>query len=414
MRIAVIGAGISGLVTAYLLGDDHEVFVYEANARLGGHTHTVQVEHGKRTYAIDTGFIVYNERTYPNFCKLLDRLDVATQTSAMSFSVSCDQTGLEYNGTNLNGLFAQRRNLLSLRFYAMLRDIVRFNRDAKRMLGRDEGELTLDRFLERGRYGRTMIERYLLPMGAAIWSTDVERFRRFPARFLAEFMNNHGMLNVSGRPVWCVITGGSHRYVEALTARTRATWFTQTPVRAVARQPTGVTVVTDRGPVGYDHVVFACHSDQALGLLEAPTADEARALRAIPYQPNEVVLHTDASLLPRSRRAWAAWNYRIGAEPTDRVTVTYNMNVLQSLDAEPAFCVTLNETGRIDPAAILRRFTYHHPLYTAERSVAHGAYERINHRNRTSFCGAYWGYGFHEDGVNSALAVCRPFGKGLA
>ena len=413
MKIAIIGAGISGLVTAYLLGGDHDVTVFEAGSYLGGHTNTVQVTHDGQDYAVDTGFIVFNEKTYPNFCKLLQRLGVESQPSSMSFSVACQRTGLEYNGTNLDGLFAQRRNLFSPRFLTMLRDISRFNRDAKSLLEQPGEELTLDRFLRDGGYGSMMIEKYLLPMGAAIWSTDIERFRQFPARFMAEFLNNHGMLNIKDRPVWRVITGGSRQYVDRIKAVARADWRLNTPVVSVRRDTTGVTIQTVGGTEPYDHVVFACHSDQALSTLEQPTDDERRALSAIPYQPNQAVLHTDTALLPSSRRAWAAWNYRIGADPSDQVTVTYNMNTLQTLDAPATFCVTLNGIDQIDPEHVIRRIRYEHPLYTARRSVAHDLHERINHQNRTSFCGAYWGYGFHEDGVNSAIKVCARFGKEL-
>lgn len=413
MKIAVVGAGVSGLVTAHLLGDEHDVTVFEANAYPGGHTNTITVDTPRGPLAVDTGFIVFNPLNYPNFCRLLDSLGVASQPSDMSFAVSCDRTGLEYNGTSVGTLFARRRNALNPRFYRMLRDILRFNRDARALIETPGEEMTLDAFLTRGRYGSMMIDKYLVPMGAAIWSTDPATFRSFPARFMAEFMNNHMMLHLGGRPQWRTVVGGSKRYVEALLDRSRFDLRLSTPVRRVARHEVGVTISTDHGDEPFDHVVMACHSDQSLRLLVDATEAERAALEAIPYQVNEAVLHTDASMLPKRRRAWAAWNYHIPRDESGSVTVTYNMNILQSLDADETYCVTLNEADRVDPAKVIRRVRYEHPVYTERRREAHDRFEQINHTSRTSFCGAYWGHGFHEDGVKSALAVCARFGKKL-
>ena len=411
MRIAIIGSGIAGLVAAYHLSRDHDITVFEANDYIGGHTHTHDITFGDHTFAVDTGFIVFNDWTYPNFIALMKELGVDTQPTTMSFSVRCERTGLEYNGTSLNGLFAQRGNLVSPRFWAMLREIFRFNRDVKRILagkGFDEHQ-TLAEFLAQHRYSQTMMQQYLVPMGAAIWSASPQRFEQFPIRFLASFLNNHGMLNVWNRPQWRTIRGGSKQYIAPLTQRFADRIRLSCPALGARRYPTHVDVRSPAGVEAFDHVVFACHSNQTLAILDDPTPEERDTLGALPYQLNEAVLHTDTSLLPRSRRAWAAWNYHIPREPGEHVAVTYNMNLLQNLDAPETFCVTLNQTDRIDPARILRRMRYAHPTYDAGQARAHANFDRINHCHRTSYCGAYWGFGFHEDGVKSGLRVAQAF-----
>jgi predicted NAD/FAD-binding protein len=407
MKIAVIGTGISGLTAAWQLCRAHDLTLFEANDYVGGHTHTVEVEVRGRRYAVDTGFIVFNDWTYPNFIDLLDQLGIVSKPTVMSFSVRCERTGLEYNGENLNTLFAQRRNLFRPSFHRMIRDILRFNRAAPMLL--DEArDLSLDAWLREGNYSREFIDHYILPMAAAIWSAEPGLMGAMPARFFVRFFKNHGLLSVNDRPQWRVIRDGSRTYVEALTAPFRDRIRLNCPVEWVHRQPTHVQVKPWGAPVErFDEVIIATHSDQALRLLADPTPREWEILGAIPYQENEAVLHTDVRLLPRRKRAWAAWNYHLPAQPRDRVAVTYNMNILQGLDAPETFCVTLNRGEAIDPARILYRTTYHHPVFTGAGVQAQARRNEISGVNRTWYCGAYWSYGFHEDGVNSGLAVAR-------
>ncbi len=419
MKIAVIGSGISGLLSARLLAAEHEVHVFEANGYAGGHTNTVEFEAFGRRYAADTGFMVCNDRTYPNFVAMLELLNVPARWSDMSFSVRCDRTGLEYQGSSLNGLFAQRRNLLRPSFYRMLFDVLRFNRQSLELLREGErspahahdDELELGRYLDRNRYSRQFIDHYLVPMGAAIWSAPPDRFLQFPARFIVNFFNNHGLLTVGGHPRWKTVEGGAARYVEALTRPFADRIRLNCPVTSVRRCPDRVAVAWRHGgPEDFDAVVLAAHSDQALGMLADASPAEREILGAIGYQRNETVLHVDPALLPRCRRAWASWNYCIPPEQGRPVVLTYNLNRLQGHASPGPICVTLNATGAIDPGKTLRQIEYHHPVYSREALAAQKRFEEINGRNRTYFCGAYWGHGFHEDGVNSALAVGRSFG----
>lgn len=413
MRIIVVGAGISGMVAAYRLSREHHVTVLEAGDYIGGHTNTVDVACEGRVYPIDTGFIVFNERTYPNFIRLLRALNIPSHPTEMSFSVRCERTGLEYNGTSLNALFAQRRNLLRPSFYRMLRDILRFNREAVDLLEAHDDTLTLGDYLARNRYSPVFVDHYIIPMGAAIWSAVPGAMHRFPARAFVRFFHHHGMLTVNDRPVWRVVTGGSREYVRALTRPYRDHVQLRARVRSIRRAATHVTVSVEqpdgRHQIRADHVILATHSDQALALLADPTPQEREILGAIPYQENEAVLHTDTALLPRRRLAWASWNYHVLDRSQERVAVTYHMNTLQRLRAPREFCVTLNHTGAITPSAILRRLVYHHPVYTTAALAAQRRHREINGSARTHYCGAYWGFGFHEDGVNSALEVCRAF-----
>jgi uncharacterized protein len=410
LRIAVIGSGISGMTAAALLHRRHDVTVLEANGYIGGHTHTVSVNLDGERHAIDTGFIVFNERTYPNFTRFLNLLGVASRPTSMSFSVRCSRSGLEYNGTSLNGLFSQRSNLLRPGFHRMIADILRFNREAQQLLQNLDHEVRVDEFLRRHGYSRQFAEHYLLPMGAAIWSCPVEAFGAFPVRFIIEFYANHGLLQVHDRPVWRVVEGGSHRYVEKLTAPFHDRIHLHCPVASVRRTADGVLVESRRGSELYDEVIFACHSDQALRLLGDADETERSLLSEFPYSRNRAVLHTDTSLLPRRRRAWASWNYHIPAAGADRPTVTYYMNLLQGLASQHTFCVTLNEEQAIDPSKVLGAWNYSHPVFTIRRTAAQQRHLEVIRRRRTSFCGAYWGNGFHEDGVNSALRVCEAFG----
>jgi predicted NAD/FAD-binding protein len=410
MRIAVIGSGISGMVAAYHLSREHDVTVYESGPHVGGHTNTVDVNYLGRDYAVDTGFIVYNDWTYPNFIALLDELQVPWQSSHMSFSVRCEKSGLEYNGTSINSLFAQRRNLVRPSFLRMVADILRFNRRAPQLLDDGADGMTLAEYLRRDGYSRYFVDHYIIPMGAAIWSSRPVDMLSFPVRFFVEFFANHGFLSVDDRPTWRVIQGGSREYVKRLTARYASRIQLNTPVASVQRQPNRVMVRLKNGSVeNFDQVFIACHSDQALKLLSDPSHEEREILGAIPYQANEALLHTDSSLMPHRPLAWAAWNYHLPIEQYERVTVTYNMNILQSLAAPAQFLLTLNRNDHVDPRKVLGRYTYHHPVYTAAAVAAQGRRREINGVRRTYYCGAYWSYGFHEDGVKSALVSVEEF-----
>jgi len=410
MRIAIVGGGVSGLVAAHLLSRRHDVTMFEAAAQPGGHAHTAMIDTTEGRLAVDTGFIVYNERTYPLFTRLLAQLGVATRATGMSFSVRCDRTGLEYNGTSLNGLFADRRHLASPGFWGMLRDILRFNRDGRDQAARAAGE-SVGGFLRAHGYGRRFREHYLLPMGAAIWSCPPQAFLDFPIAFVLAFFANHGLLQIRDRPVWRTIAGGSARYVERLVAPLGDRVRLRTPVAGIARQPDGVTVRSARGVETFDEVVVACHADQALGLLEDPSPDERRLLGAFPYQMNTAVLHTDAGWLPRRRRAWAAWNYRVPTDAAAPPTVSYHMNQLQQLATPRQYLVSLNPTGPIEGGAEIARYAYAHPTFAVGRVAAQAEHATMIRRRRTSYCGAYWGHGFHEDGVRSALRVAEAFGE---
>jgi len=407
MRIAIIGSGISGLTAAHRLQADHDVTLFEAGDHAGGHTHTVDVEVEGRAYAIDTGFIVFNTLHYPNFTALLAELDVASKPTVMSFSVRSDRSGLEYSSASLNAVFSQRRNLARPTFWRMLRDITRFNRLASSG-ALPEDRMTVADYAALHGYSPAFVDEYLVPLGASLWSSPPRRFRAFSMRFVIEFLRNHAMLQLSGQPVWRVVEGGSRRYVEALLARFSGQLLLNRPVRRVRRLADRVVVEDASGAdARFDHVVFACHADQALGLLADPSPVEREVLVAFPYQRNEVLLHTDPGVLPRTRRAWASWNYHVPAEDRNAVSVTYNMNRLQGLAARPLFNVTLNDHGQVRPEHVLRRLIYEHPLFEPGRDAAQRRHDELIDVNRTSFCGAYWGFGFHEDGVRSGLAVVR-------
>lgn len=413
MKIAIVGSGVSGLVSAYLLSKDHHVTLFESEDRIGGHTNTVDVELDGERYGVDTGFIVFNERTYPNFCNLLDRLDVPSQPSDMSFSVTCERSGQEYATHSARGLFARRRNLLDLRFHRMIREILRFNRESisARGLGDD---LTLADYLEAGGFSKRFIDLYIVPMGAAIWSADPERFLNFPALTFIRFFANHGLLDHKNPLTWRVVRGGSKSYVDALLERTRAEVHTSCPVLSARRHSDAVELLLPDGVrARFDHAIFACHSDQALSLLEDRSDVESNILGEIEYQPNQTALHTDATVMPSRTDAWASWNYRIPASSQGSVAVTYDMNRLQGIRSDKSLLVTLNCDDRIDPSKVLRRFTYHHPVYTTRTVRAQKQRSAIDGTGRTHFCGAYWGHGFHEDGVKSALDVCERFGVSM-
>jgi uncharacterized protein len=414
MRIAIVGAGISGLVAAHLLHREHEIVVYEAASYAGGHTNTIRVDTAEHTHHVDTGFIVMNDRNYPNFTRLLDRLGVRRQPTHMSFSVKAEGHDFEYSGTP-RGLFCQPGNIASPRFQRMIVDLLRFNRALARLLEGEDTSESMQDFLSRHRFSRAFIERLIVPQLSAVWSADPRQVGSFPARFIAEFFANHGVLGFRDRPRWSTIAGGSARYVEALTASFRDSIRLRSPVSSVTRHAGHVEILAAGcPPESFDHVILATHSDQALRMLADASQREHELLGAIGYQQNEAVLHTDSTLLPRRRAARSAWNFHLLREPRPLTTVTYYMNHLQRLAADRDFCVTLNRTEAIDPEKIIRTIPYAHPMYTPSGVAAQAGHSSISGlAGRTHYCGAYWGWGFHEDGVLSALRACAPFGVSL-
>jgi len=416
LRIGIIGTGISGNLAARLLAQEHEVEVFEAAPVLGGHTRTIDVQAFGRAWSVDTGFMVFNDRTYDNFCRLMSLLDLSGVDTDMSFSVTCAQTGLEYQGSSLDGLFAQRLNMVKPRFLGMIRDILRFNRESTAMLmlaGVSPDQSMRDLLANRG-YGGWFAQKYLLPMTAAIWSCPTEQVWDFPAHFLLAFMRNHGLLQIQDRPQWKTVAGTARAYVDRLTAPFRHNIRTNCPVLGIERQGDLVHVHTAQEPTRtFDKVVLACHSDQALKLLKDADDEERSILRDLPYHPNTAVVHTDTSILPRSRRAWASWNYHIFNDERKQVAVTYDLSRLQGLNTPSPILLTLNVDERIDPAQVLDRYLFHHPAYSGTSLRAQERLKRRNGQRGTFYCGAYLGYGFHEDGVKSALEVTRHFGLGL-
>lgn len=413
MKIAIVGAGIAGLASAYYLCRRHELTVFEASAHVGGHARTVRVRAGGEQFAVDTGFVVFNETNYPLFTRLLRELDVETRPTSMSFSVRSDRSGIEYNGSSIDGLFSQRRNMLRPRFLRMLGDIARFQIEAPRQALGTAADTTVGSFVAAGGYGPGFVQDYLTPLGSALWSVPPGKFREFRIRFVVEFLANHGMLQWKGRPTWRVIQGGSCRYVQRLTTPFDGNIARRTAVAAIERGKDSVRVVDSLGRSGaFDHAILACHADQALQILRDPSPVEAEILSAFPYQANDAVLHTDPEPLPRRRRAWASWNYRVRQAPSRRATVTYNMNRLQGIPWHAPLNITLNDFSGIEGSRVLRRMRYEHPVFTAGRAAAQARHREVIASNRTSFCGAYWGYGFHEDGVRSAVAVCRALDPG--
>lgn len=418
MKIAIIGTGISGLTCGYHLHQQHDVTLFEANHYIGGHTATVDVEVEGQHYAIDTGFIVYNDRTYPNFIQMMNDIGVQGLPTQMSFSVRNDDNGLEYNGHTATSLFAQKRNWVNPKFYRFIFEIIRFNGLAKDDAEKAHQSLqTLGDFLNQHQFSDYFCENYILPMGAAIWSSSLADMRAFPLSFFLRFFLNHGLLDITNRPQWYVITGGSRAYIEPLTQGFKDKIRLDSPVTLVKRTPSGVEITVNGSVEHFDHVIFACHSDQALCLLAQPSEAELSVLGAMQYQANEVVLHTDASLLPKRKAAWASWNYWLDGsegEESRLPALTYNMNILQHIDSKHTFCVSLNSTNRIEPSKILRQFTYHHPVFTTESIAAQQIKAEVSGVNNTWYCGAYWHNGFHEDGVKSALDVVTKLESQIA
>lgn len=430
-NIAIIGSGISGLTTAYLLAKKHKVTVFEKSAHIGGHTATVDVEVDNKSYAIDTGFIVFNNKTYPNFLALLDEIGVGKQEAEMSFSVHNTKTKLEYNGHNLNTLFAQRRNLFRPKFWGLVKEILRFNKLCKQAYESqkfNEAD-TLGDFLIEHDFSQFFAEHYILPMGAAIWSSSLTQMEGFQFQFFVKFFHNHGLLNIADRPQWYVIPEGSRSYLSPLCQSFSDSIRVNSPIKFITRKNDKVQLhfsninnenddlTNDTGDLHndvehveeFDEVVMACHSDQALALLEDPSGEESTILSAMPYSENSVVLHTDISLLPKRKKAWASWNYQLSTDRDKPASVTYNMNILQSLNSEHTFCVTLNQRESIAPDKILREFTYHHPIFSLESIGAQQQRKKICGQRHTHYAGAYWHSGFHEDGVRSGVEVAKRF-----
>lgn len=414
-RVVVIGSGISGLSAAWWLRDACDLTILESNEHLGGHTHTHDIEIGGRTIAVDTGFIVFNDRTYPVFVGLLEELGVRSRGSRMSFSVRHDGLDLEYNGNGPAELFAQRRNLVRPGFWRMLRDIARLGREATLALasGPIDPSMTLAEFLARGGYSRELSEWYLTPMTGAVWSATPAATGEIPFVFFARFFSNHAFFDLSRRPTWRTVIGGSREYVRAMVPRLHATIRTRCAVRGVARVAEGVRVRTEGGVEEFDAAVLATHGDTALSLLEDATPAEREVLGAMPYQSNEAVLHTDVSVMPRRRRVWASWNAHVDGR-SGPVGVTYNMNMLQVLETpeDLPVLVTLNRTDRVDPSRIIRRLRYEHPVFTAGTLASQRRWEEIS-RDRTFYAGAAWRYGFHEDGCMSGVRAASALRASL-
>ena len=411
-KIAVVGSGISGLTAGYILSKKHEVHLFEADSRLGGHTHTVTVP--VTNIPVDTGFIVYNDWTYPCFIKLMQSLGVESQESEMSFSVFDNQKNFEYNGHSLNTLFSQRSHLLSPSFYKFVLEILRFNKISLQDLDSLKGHETLGQYLKEKGFSEKLAHYYLLPMASAIWSAGVKTVEQFPLKTFLTFCKNHGLLSVTDRPQWRVLKGGSKSYIPLLVKPMQGRVFVNDPVIGILRSEDSVTLKTKSGQVQkFDAVVLACHSDQALKLLEDPSSDEKSILEAIPYQENRVVLHTDPSVMPKRNLSWASWNYKIQQDTTADVQVTYYMNRLQNLKSETDYFVTLNSNQEIKKASIIKDLIYHHPLYTKESDQARAQKSLIQGKRRTYYAGAYWRYGFHEDGCMSGMEVAEHFGLSL-
>lgn len=411
-KIAIIGTGISGLTTAYLLSKKHHVTVFEKNSIIGGHTATVDVSLKQQDYAIDTGFIVFNNKTYPKFLALLSEIGIDKQETEMSFSVHNAKTGLEYNGHNLDSLFAQRRNIFRPKFWMLIKDILRFNKLCKSIYEQESyhAGLTLGDFLTDNHFSQFFAEHYILPMGAAIWSSSLAQMEAFEFQFFVKFFYNHGLLNITDRPQWYVIPNGSRSYLTPLCQPFSHNIHVNANIKAITRTTNGITIQFDDAPEQYfDEVVIACHSDQALALLSDASDDESNVLSAMPYKANSVVLHTDTAMLPKRKKAWASWNYLLSDNREADASVTYNMNILQGIESTHTFCVTLNQKQAIEPSKILKEFTYHHPVFSLQSCQAQQQRELICGKRNTHFAGAYWHNGFHEDGVKSAIDVAKRF-----
>jgi predicted NAD/FAD-binding protein len=417
MKIAIIGSGISGMTAGHLLAPSHEVHLFESQERLGGHTHTHEVEVSSGKYLIDTGFIVHNDKNYPHFVKLMNKLKVATQASHMSFSVKVEETGLEYNGTTLNSLFCQRKNLINVGFYRMIFDIMRFNKQATQYYLENENlddPKTLEQYLIENKYSEEFTETYIMPMGAAIWSASREEMKKFPLGFFVRFFHHHGMLSIDDRPQWRTLVGGSKSYIAPLTENFKQNIHLSCPVTAVTRKESGVEIEFIKEGIKstktFDQVIFATHADTTMKILQNPTAEEKGVLSGFSYRPNDVTLHTDTSILPRTALGHAAWNYFLPKHVRESVAVTYHMNILQSIKSPETFLVSLNLDDMIDPKKVIKKIPYSHPVYTLEAVKSQTLWGSISGKDRLHYCGAYWGNGFHEDGVKSGVKVAQSLG----
>jgi predicted NAD/FAD-binding protein len=415
MKIAIVGSGISGMAVGHFLAPHHEVHLFEAAARIGGHTHTHEVTVPSGKYAVDTGFIVFNNRNYPNFIKLMDELKVDSKDSIMSFSVKSETNDLEYNGNNLNSLFCQRKNLFNPRFYKMVFDILRFNKEATKhyqTVKEEDEKRTLADYLTANNYSEEFIRYYILPMGAAIWSASLDEMKKFPFGFFVRFFHHHGLLTVDDRPQWRVLLGGSSSYIPKLTASYAKNIHLSSPVTSVTRGVDGVILESKGETFKFDQVIFACHGDQAMRILKNPTSVETSVMKNFSYRANETVLHTDHNVLPKKKLGHASWNYLLTKDSKDHMSVslTYNMNILQGINSPETFLVSLNMTDRIDPKKILKVLNYSHPVYNEACVQSQKRWSEVSGVDRIHFCGAYWGNGFHEDGVKSAIKVAETLG----
>ena len=408
MKIAIVGSGISGNSLAYTLSKEHDITLFEKNNRLGGHSHTHEIISQGKKINVDTGFIVFNKKTYPLFTKLLDELNVHYEKSDMSFSVFSKDRNFEYNGTTLNTLFSQRKNIFNYKFIKMIYEIIKFNKVALTLLSA-KTEISLETFLRQNNFSDYFCKNYILPMGSAIWSSNINSMLKFPAVFFVKFFNNHGMLNINDRPQWLTVTNGSKEYVEKLTASIKKNIRLNCPVKAVKRNKDSVEVKSSDGTEIFDYIFFACHSDEALKLISDPSTQEKEVLSSIPYSKNEVTLHTDESIMPNNKLTWAAWNYNIDSNNDMPIALTYNMNILQNLKTQQTILVTLNDNGNINPEKVLKKINYDHPLFSLKSVEAQKNYGIISGVNRTGYAGAYWGNGFHEDGISSAYNAIKFF-----
>lgn len=408
MKLAVIGSGISGNTLAYLLNQKYDVTLYEKNKRIGGHSHTHHVTLNNKKESVDTGFIVFNKKTYPLFTSLLDNLGVKYENSNMSFSVFSEKNNFEYNGTSINSLFSQRNNLVNFRFLKMIFEILRFNKQAIKLQSKT---ITLSQYLKKNNYSDFFCNNYILPMGAAIWSSDIKTILNFPAHFFISFFKNHGMLSINNRPQWLTISGGSEKYVKKLTSSFKNKIRLNSKIKKINRYKNHITIEDNRSKEKYDYIFFACHSDEALDLLSKPTADEITILKALPYQENEVILHTDTSIMPKKKLSWAAWNYNIDSSDSEPISLTYNMNILQNIKSKKDLLVTLNPKKQIQKENIIKNLKYSHPKFSIKGISAQRMKNKISGKNRSFFAGAYWGKGFHEDGVKSAYDAVNSFEK---
>ncbi|MAP66599.1 MAG: FAD-dependent oxidoreductase [Candidatus Marinimicrobia bacterium] len=410
LKIAIIGSGISGLTSAFLLSKKHEVFLYEKNDYIGGHTHTHEIYENDKKINVDSGFIVYNENTYPNFMKLLDILKIESQHTTMGFSVKSDSNDFEYAGNSIHSIFAQKSNIFRPSFLKMIYQILRFNKISKNEYNNIDENVTLNDYLLKFSFSEKFVNHYIIPMGAAIWSTSPKKMLNMPAKFFIRFFQNHGLLKVINRPQWWVIKNGSKQYVKKIIKPFENNIVLNCKINSISRSNEKVTIKFDKSEKIFDAVVIATHSDQALELLSDSTDAENQILGSIKYQKNSALIHTDKSILPKRKIAWSSWNYLLNESSDNLVTLTYNMNILQTLKSKKVYCVTLNNTTSIDESKIIKKIIYHHPLFDLESVKAQNQKNKICGSNNTYFCGAYWGYGFHEDGVNSALDVCKKFG----